>query len=129
MVEFAASFMAFLMVFFALIDFSLALNALVTLNHIAAASATRGTVDDPLGQICASDVQAAVQTETQRWGWIDLTKLTSTSTLNYQSASGTFHTRVRITYTYDFKCLPLGSITMAVSAVRVNEIQMFRPCG
>lgn len=129
MVEFAFSFMAFLMVFLAIIDFSLALNTLVTLNHVAGAAATVGTADDPLGIICATDVQAAVQTELAQWGWLEPARLTSTSTLNYKTANNTFHTRIQLSYVYDFKLLPIGGITLNVNTVRVNEIQMFRPCG
>lgn len=135
LVEFCFVFLPFLVVFFGIVEISLIFNAVVTLDAIALEAARKGALDDPFLSVDNAEVASYVQTEMNRYGYLDSSRATVTTTVNYVlqgpsgSSSSIFLTRVIIQY--DYVPLLLGPMInppprLTVSAVKLNELQFER---
>jgi Flp pilus assembly protein TadG len=132
MIEFTFAFLAFLVVFFAIIEFARALNVVVTLNTVAAAATRVGAAEDPLMSVKAAEVTSAAYQEFALYGYLDPAKLVVDSDVNYKTdVSGTevWNTRVRLTYSFGPLLIPTiggAGIDLSVTSVKTNELQLKR---
>lgn len=135
LVEFCFVFLPFLLVFFGIVEISLIFNAVVTLDAIALEAARKGALEDPFLSVDNAEVASYVQTEMGRYGYLDASRATVATTVNYilqgPSGSGSQIFLTRVIIQYDYVPLLLGPLInppprLTVSAVKLNEFQIAR---